>query len=310
MNDFLEKQPSPWYSLMMLLVYTFAFSIGIQLLVLMLGELTNSSAIGFMQGNNSPESLGGNSRFFMYALLASGTFGTFYLPSVFLQKREPLHTYFPIEKTVPMFYVLAVAVLVAFSPMMELIGEWNAQMTLPESLKGVEIWMRTQEDASNDLIKKVVMVDHIGLLFVNIIVLAVFPAVAEEYYFRGSLMHIFNRIFKNIHVTIWVTAIIFSAIHVQFFGFFPRVILGAFFGYMLIWTNNIWVPILAHFVNNAIVTVLAFYYTTQGKTFDELQTFDSYSIFVYLGSFMLTAVIAVLFYKKSKSNINNGEGLD
>src|SRR5690606_31006645 len=168
---------------------------------------------------------------------------------------------------VPMFYVLAVAVLVAFSPMMELIGEWNAQMTLPESLKGVEIWMRTQEDASNDLIKKVVMVDHIGLLFVNIIVLAVFPAVAEEYYFRGSLMHIFNRIFKNIHVTIWVTAIIFSAIHVQFFGFFPRVILGAFFGYMLIWTNNIWVPILAHFVNNAIVTVLAFYYTTQGKTF-------------------------------------------
>jgi membrane protease YdiL (CAAX protease family) len=310
MNDFLEKQPSPWYSLMMLLVYTFAFSIGIQLLVLMLGELTNSSAIGFMQGNNSPESLGGNSRFFMYALLASGTFGTFYLPSVFLQKREPLHTYFPIEKTVPMFYVLAVAILVAFSPMMELIGEWNAQMTLPESLKGVEIWMRTQEDASNDLIKKVVMVDHIGLLFVNIIVLAVFPAVAEEYYFRGSLMHIFNRIFKNIHVTIWVTAIIFSAIHVQFFGFFPRVILGAFFGYMLIWTNNIWVPILAHFVNNAIVTVLAFYYTTQGKTFDELQTFDSYSIFVYLGSFMLTAVIAVLFYKKSKSNINNGEGLD
>lgn len=310
MNDFLEKQPSPWYSLMMLLVYTFAFSIGIQLLVLMLGELTNSSAIGFMQGNNSPESLGGNSRFFMYALLASGTFGTFYLPSVFLQKREPLHTYFPIEKTVPMFYVLAVAVLVAFSPMMELIGEWNAQMTLPESLKGVEIWMRTQEDASNDLIKKVVMVDHIGLLFVNIIVLAVFPAVAEEYYFRGSLMHIFNRIFKNIHVTIWVTAIIFSAIHVQFFGFFPRVILGAFFGYMLIWTNNIWVPILAHFVNNAIVTVLAFYYTTQGKTFEELQTFDSYSIFVYLGSFMLTAVIAFLFYKKSKSNINNGEGLD
>lgn len=310
MNDFLEKQPSPWYSLMMLLVYTFAFSIGIQLLVLMLGALTDSSAIGFLQGNNESESLGGNSRFFMYALLASGTFGTFYLPSVVLQKREPLHTYFPIEKAAPIFYVLAVIVLVAFGPVMELIAEWNSQMSLPESLKGVENWMRTQEDASNDLIKKVVMVDHLGLLFLNLIVLAVFPAIAEEYYFRGSLMHIFNRVFKNIHVTIWVTAIIFSAIHVQFFGFFPRVILGAFFGYMLIWTNNIWVPILAHFVNNAIVTVLAFFYTAQGKTFEELQTYDSYSIFVYLGSFMLTAVIAVLFYKKSKSNINNGEGLD
>lgn len=307
MNDFLEKEPSPWYSLMMLLVYTFTFSVGIQLFALLLGELTNSSLITFLQGNSDSESLGGNSRFFMYALLASGTFGTFYLPSVVLQKREPFHTYFPIEKAAPIFYVFAVAVLIASSPMMEFVAEWNAKMTLPESLKGVENWMRTQEDASNDLIKKVVMVDQIGLLVVNLIVLAVFPAVAEEYYFRGSLMHIFNRIFKNIHVTIWVTAIIFSAIHVQFFGFFPRMILGAFFGYMLIWTNNIWVPILGHFVNNAIVTVLAYYYTTQGKTFEELQTYDSYSIFVYLGSLMLTVVIAVLFYKKS--NINNGEGL-
>ncbi|MGN0003979.1 MAG: lysostaphin resistance A-like protein [Sphingobacterium composti] len=308
MNDYLEKQPSPWYSLMMLLVYTFAFSIGIQLLALTLGELTNSSASTFLQGDDTT-SLGSNSRFFMYALLASGTFGTFYLPSVVLQKREPFQAYFPVQQISPVFYVLAVGILVGFSPMMELIAEWNAKMTLPESLKGVENWMRTQEDASNDLIKKVVMVDHIGLLFVNLIVLAIFPAVAEEYYFRGSLMHIFNRIFKNIHITIWVTAIIFSAIHVQFFGFFPRMILGAFFGYMLIWTNNIWVPILAHFVNNAIVTVLAFYYTTLGKTFEELQTYDSYSIFVYLGSFMLTVVIAVLFYKKSKLNINNGEGL-
>ena len=309
MNDFLEKHPSPWYSLMMLLVYTFTFSVGIQLLVFTLGELTNSSAVDFLQGNNNNESIG-SSRFFMYALLASGTFGTFYLPAVVLQKREPIHTYFPMQQSANIFYVMAVAVLVGFSPMMELIAEWNAQMTLPESLKGIENWMRTQEDSSNDLIKKVVMVDQLGLLFLNLIVLAVFPAVAEEYYFRGSLMHIFNRVFKNIHVTIWVTAIIFSAIHVQFFGFLPRVILGAFFGYMLVWTNNIWVPILAHFVNNAIVTVLAYYYTTQGKTFEELQTYDSYSIFVYLGSFMLTVVIAVLFYKKSKSYINNGEGLD
>jgi len=309
MNDFLEKHPSPWYSLMMLLVYTFTFSVGIQLLVFTLGELTNSSAVDFLQGNNNNESIG-SSRFFMYALLASGTFGTFYLPAVVLQKREPIHTYFPMQQSANIFYVMAVAVLVGFSPMMELIAEWNAQMTLPESLKGIENWMRTQEDSSNDLIKKVVMVDQLGLLFLNLIVLAVFPAVAEEYYFRGSLMHIFNRVFKNIHLTIWVTAIIFSAIHVQFFGFLPRVILGAFFGYMLVWTNNIWVPILAHFVNNAIVTVLAYYYTTQGKTFEELQTYDSYSIFVYLGSFMLTVVIAVLFYKKSKSYINNGEGLD
>ncbi|MCA5006596.1 CPBP family intramembrane glutamic endopeptidase [Sphingobacterium bovistauri] len=309
MNDFLEKQRSPWQSLLLLICYTFAFSIGLQLLALMIGELTNSNTQQFLSSADDNTILGG-SRFFMYALLAIGTFGTFYLPSVVLQKREPYNDYF-LTKTVPYnFYILAIAFLIAFAPLMALIGEWNANMTFPESLKGIENWMRIQEDASNDLIKKIVMVDHMTLLFMNLIVLAVFPAVAEEYYFRGSLMNIFQRIFNNMHVTIWVTAIIFSAIHVQFFGFVPRVLLGAFFGYMLYWTNNIWVPILGHFVNNASVTILAYYYTTQGKTFEDLQSYDSYSIFVYLGSFILTALIAVIFYKKSKSINNNGEGLD
>ena len=93
--------------------------------------------------------------FFTYALLAAGTFSTFYLPAVLLQQREPYNEYFPTEnKFNYVFYVLAIAILVAFGPMMELIGEWNANMTLPENLKGVEDWMRTQEDASNDVLKR------------------------------------------------------------------------------------------------------------------------------------------------------------
>lgn len=308
MNELLEKQRSPWQSLLLLLWYTFAFSIGLQLLALLIGELTNSNAQDFMATSSENAELGGP-RFFMYALLATGTFGTFYLPSVVLQKKENYNNYFPTETVSSQFYILAVAFLIAFAPLMGLIGEWNANMSLPESLKGIENWMRTQEDNSNELIKKIVMVDQIGLLFLNIIVLAVFPAVAEEYYFRGSMMHILQRIFNNMHATIWITAVIFSAIHVQFFGFVPRVLLGAFFGYMLYWTNNIWVPILGHFVNNASVTILAYYYTTQGKSFEDLQSYDSYSIFVYLGSLMLSTAIAVLFYRKSKSNINNGEEL-
>lgn len=308
MNDFLEKQPSPWMSLVLLLVYTVAFSIGIQILALLIGELNGSNIQDFISGSTATAT--GNSRFFIYALLACGTFGTFYLPAVVLQKREPMFQYFPTENTPVAFYALAVAFLVAFAPLMGLIAEWNAHVTFPEGLKGVENWMREQEDSSNELIKKVVMVDHLGLLFVNIIVLALFPAIAEEYYFRGSLMHIAQRIFKNMNVTIWITAIIFSAIHVQFFGFVPRVLLGAFFGYMLYWTNNIWVPILGHFVNNATVAVYAYYCTTQGKTFEEMQSADTYSNFVYLGSVILTIAIAILFYNKSKQYSTHGKRLD
>lgn len=309
MNVFLEKQHSPWQSMILLLLLTFACSIGVQFLVVILGLLTSSSAQNYLSSGGDISSLQ-NMPFFTYALLASSTFSTFYLPSVILQKREPYFTYFPIENSQKyIFYAFAVAILLVFSPLMELIGEWNAHMSLPENLKGLESWMRTQEDASGDLIKKIVMVDNIGLLLINIIVMAVFPAIAEEYYFRGSIMHILERIVKNQHVAIWLTAAIFSAIHFQFFGFFPRLILGVFFGYMLVWTNNIWVPIVGHFVNNAAVTILAYYYTTQGKSFEDLQSYDNYSIFVYLGSLFLTIAVAVLFNKKSKSIHNYGERL-
>lgn len=308
MNDLVDKQPSPWKSLILLMLYTVTLSISVQLIALLLGSLSGANIMDFM--NESNTSGVGNSRFFMYAMLASGTFGTFYLPAVILQKKEPMVDYFTAEKSPLIFFCLAVGMLVVFGPLMEKIGEWNSNMNFPESLKGIENWMRAQEESSNGLIKKVVMVDNFGLLLINIIVLAVFPAIAEEYYFRGALMNIFGRVFNNIHITVWLVAIIFSAIHVQFLGFFPRMILGAFFGYMLVWTNNIWVPIVGHFVNNALVAVFAYYYTLQGKTFEELQSYDSYSVFVYLGSIILTIAIAIVFYKKSKENSSHGERLD
>lgn len=308
MNDFVDNQPSPWWkSLMLLLFYTVSLSFAVQLAALIIGSLSGAN-LDFINGADN--SATGNNRFFMYAILASGTFGTFYLPAFMLQKKEPMTDYFPAEKSPIIFFLLAIGLLFAFGPLMEKVGEWNANMNFPNSLKSIETWMRVQEESSSELIKKVVMVDHLGLLLVNIIVMAVFPAVAEEYYFRGALMGIFGRLFKNIHVTIWVTAIIFSAIHIQFLGFFPRMILGAFFGYMLVWTNNIWVPIVGHFVNNAAVTVLAYYYTTQGKSFEDLQAYDSYSIFVYLGSLILTIAIAIVFYKKSKEYSTHDERLD
>ncbi len=57
---------------------------------------------------------------------------------------------------------------------------------------------------------------------------------------------------------IWVSAILFSALHMQFYGFFPRMLLGAFFGYLLLWSGSLWLPIIAHFVNNCVAVI--FYY--------------------------------------------------
>ena len=107
---------------------------------------------------------------------------------------------------------------------MELISAWNLDMRLPEVLRSVEQWMRRQEDQMALLTEQLVMVTSTELLLVNLLVMAVIPAIAEEVYFRGAVQQIMTRLFAKEHIAIWITAIIFSAIHVQFYGFFPRMI--------------------------------------------------------------------------------------
>ncbi|MFD2554032.1 CPBP family intramembrane glutamic endopeptidase [Sphingobacterium tabacisoli] len=310
MNQYLGKPNSPWSSLLILLVLTLACSVGVQFIILLLGVISDRGLTEVLQNEGGLSSFS-NRPFFLYALLIASSFGTFLLPAFILQRLEPYFNYFPAEnKKNGITYLIAVALLFAFGPIMQLIGDANAQMTFPDSLKGVETWMRLQEDNMASLTERIVMIDRWELLLVNVVVMAVMPAIAEEYYFRGSLMHIIQRLVKNYHITVWLSAIIFSAIHVQFFGFFPRMILGVFFGYMFVWTQNIWIPILAHFVNNATVAVLAFVYTRQGKTYAELQSYDSYSIFVYIGGFILTILLGIWFYKISKQKQANGERLE
>ena len=107
---------------------------------------------------------------------------------------------------------------------------------------------------------------------------------------------------QNHHIAIWVTAIIFSAIHLQFFGFFPRMLLGAFFGYLLVWSKSIWLPIYAHFLNNSMAVVAAYMLNINltNEEIDQVGTTEGGSIWV--------AVISVVLFmsciKKLTENIS------
>jgi hypothetical protein len=89
--------------------------------------------------------------------------------------------------------------------------------------------------------------------------IAIIPAIGEELLFRGVLQRIFTEWFKSAHWGIWISAFLFSAIHMQFFGFLPRMFLGLFFGYLLEATGSLWIPILAHFINNLTGVLLSFF---------------------------------------------------
>ena len=197
----------------------------------------------------------------------------------------------------------AVVIMLLAIPGINLLSAWNQQMVLPEWMSGIEQWMRMQEDAAAQLTEQFLRVDTVGGLLVNIGLMALLPAVGEELTFRGVVQGMFTR---NKHVAIWATAAIFSFVHLQFYGFLPRMLLGAMFGYMLWWTGSLWVPMLMHFVNNCaavVVAYLAYNHLEEGRAemLDTIGTEDT----ILLGVFSICIVLIMMvmygyFYSHGK----------
>ena len=141
------------------------------------------------------------------------------------------------------------------SPTVSLTGYFNAKIQLPSSMEAIETWMKSSEDRAYLLIQQMIAAKGVFMFVLNLIVIAVTAAVTEEFLFRGALQPIIQRKIQNHHLTIWIVAAIFSAIHFQFYGFIPRLILGSYLGYLLYWTKNIWVPVFAHFFHNAVAFI-------------------------------------------------------
>lgn len=204
----------------------------------------------------------------------------------------------------------AVVVMLLAIPGINLLSAWNQQMVLPEWMSGIEQWMRMQEDAAAQLTEQFLRVDTVGGLLVNIGLMALLPAVGEELTFRGVVQGMFTR---NRHVAIWATAAIFSFVHMQFYGFLPRMLLGAMFGYMLWWTGSLWVPMLMHFVNNCaavVVAYLAYNHLEEGRAemLDTIGTEDT----ILLGVFSICIVLIMMvmygyFYSHGKRSVKEKE---
>jgi membrane protease YdiL (CAAX protease family) len=190
-------------------------------------------------------------------------------------------------------------IMLSSAPLLELSAELNKGMKLPDFLKSLEQWMLIKELEMAEMTKQLLKMNSLGELVFNIFLLAVIPAIGEEFIFRGCLQRIFGRWSGNKHVAIWLTAIIFSAIHVQFYGFVPRMFLGALFGYLFTWSGTIWIPILAHFMNNAIAVTTAYVYQQQGISLDKLDQPEPVAFYVYILSLFAFGALLWSFYTTS-----------
>jgi len=161
---------------------------------------------------------------------------------------------------------LGIVILLLSNPFSEWLIYQNNIINLPKSLASIEQWMRDSEENAAFATNIFLDMKDWKDFAINILIIGVFAAIGEELLFRGSLQPILIRVFKNPHIAIWVTAFIFSAIHLQFYGFFARMFLGGLLGYFFYYSNNLWVPILAHFFNNSMA--VTYVYITKTPLYD------------------------------------------
>lgn len=203
--------------------------------------------------------------------------------------------------------IFAVVALVFSLPLINFMVMLNEFMVLPSALSGVEQWMKEAEEEMRMVTESMLLVQSPTDMLLNLLVVAAVPAIAEELLFRGLLQNLFGKLTNNKHVAIWITAALFSAIHMQFYGFLPRMVLGAAFGYMLVWSGSLWLPIAAHFANNGFAVLVSYLnQNAAAPLFDENEVGKgSADIWLVLVSM---AVVGFCFYQIKKRSVTSSGG--
>jgi hypothetical protein len=170
-------------------------------------------------------------------------------------------------------------------------------------MNGVQTWMQDSEDQADKITKAFLATRSSSDLLLNLFMIGLVPAVGEELLFRGVVQQLFKKLTRNSHAAIWISAAIFSALHVQFFGFLPRMVLGAMFGYMLEWSGTLWLPIIAHFINNS-TAVIAYYLAEKGfisSDIDKVGTPSNGTSYLVLISLICLFIFFRMLYLKREN---------
>ena len=193
--------------------------------------------------------------------------------------------------------ILVIAIMMLITPFIGLLLEWNMMIPAPE-------WLTQFDVHSEAIVEAFLQMDTIWDLFYTILVIAVVPAIGEELLFRGYLQQKLGNWLRNPHTAILITAFLFSAIHFHFQGMIPRFVLGVLLGYLFYWSNSLWLPILAHFANNAQAVILSFpsFKIDSGA----YSVFPESSVDPIMGLFSFMSVSLLLYLLYQNTSIKKG----
>ena len=305
-NSEIGKRKSWLLSLVVIVLVSIGVLIILQVVALALApflfNVTIPEIMGLMTGDYSPTN-GRMAMFFVQGIGSGiGLWVAAYVIMHFIDKAD-LHW----EIQFPRFNIAGagLVILICLAGMLfnTLLIYFNSKLVLPEFMSGIESWMRDMETQTMELTIYLTDFQTIPELLTGLVVIGLLAGIGEEMFFRGLIqpkMHLYTG---NAHAGVWITAFIFSAIHLQFYGFLPRLFLGGMFGYLYYYSGSLTYPILAHIVNNSF-TVLMVYSSNEGMIDFDLESTDTVS---YPAAIIgLLVLMAGIFYFK-KINKPNGE---
>lgn len=293
-----DRAGTPWILLLILSGYVvaalFLFTLLAQLLILPFFDFDIQNVISALSNPYASEA----TRLPLMILQGITSLGAFILvPLLFIRKnlelkfepffKLPEHVYQPIFMTAVIMFCFMVANSV--------IIEWNQKIDLPEPFSVFEEWAQTKELQLEKLTKYLTSFTGFHELLIALLVIAVIPAIGEELLFRGLVQNLFHSALKNPHIAIWLSALLFGAFHLQFYGVVPRMLLGALFGYLYYWSGHLSLAMIGHFINNGFTLIMLYLSQQKIIDFDPVSTEASPPYYVILIFFIIGSVLLVLF---------------
>jgi len=207
--------------------------------------------------------------------------------------------FFEFKKPSLLFLFFAALLWLFTLPIISFLADINNKIAFPTSFAGLENSFRLAEARAENATRFLLNITSLSGLMVNLLVIAVVAAIAEELIFRGIIQKLLFEQSKNIHLAIWLTALVFSLFHLQFFAIIPRIVLGAALGYTFYWSKSIWVPIFFHFINNASIVFASYLYQKKLIATDpnEITFFPNSVLFV---AFICSIAMVYFWNKRAK----------
>ena len=154
--------------------------------------------------------------------------------------------------------VIVLFIVILTFPLSGALAELNKVIPIP---KNWQIYFKEKEAERALQEAALININSFYRYVISMVMIALLPAVFEEVCFRGGIQNILTRWFKGPWVSIIFTAIIFSAVHVSYYGFLVRFALGIILGFVFYYSGSLWLSILVHFLYNGL-QVTALYFAT------------------------------------------------